>query len=172
MPESEDSPFNKCSSCGKIVVSIGRHSCGVLSSSQSENYTDSKPRRDERIKKAAQDQRDPTEFVLVGSSAGNKSGYAYHELDKDGEPLHDLSGRTDHYRKLTRKQAWEASKSPCQICRKILDKWIPYRQNTMLWWIDSMASSKIGRGDSLSIVCFRLFTACLMLWTVYMVVLS
>lgn len=105
--------FDVCSDCDTPVVELQSHSCPT------EDTT--KPRREERLKRAQADTRPDSETVLVTPTRARKgSSYAYHELGENGMPKCGGSGGTiqEDYRRVSREQAKKRNRCPCRSCQQ------------------------------------------------------
>ncbi|ELZ97039.1 hypothetical protein C440_04658 [Haloferax mucosum ATCC BAA-1512] len=80
-----------------------------------------KPTSEQRAKLAAEDSRDDSDIVATTPSGAYTGGYAYHELDDDGELV--CGGHSEgHFVEMTRGEAKRSGKTPCGKCEWILDR--------------------------------------------------
>ncbi|MCO8265121.1 hypothetical protein ACOZ4B_08475 [Haloferax prahovense] len=82
-------------------------------------HIDQKPTSEQRSELAAQDTRDDDDRVATTPNGAYTGGYAYHELDDDGEIV--CGGHSDgRFVEVTRAEAKRTGKTPCGKCEWIL----------------------------------------------------
>ena len=108
-----DDVFERCASCGTIVVQLSTHQCP--STSRGDGST-----REERERLAERDDRDDQALVGVFQRASG-STYAYHELDARGRPRCPTRNPTKakKFEVIRRQEAKERGKAPCGHCRSL-----------------------------------------------------
>lgn len=109
----EDDVFERCPSCGTIVVQLATHQCP--STAQRDGST-----REERERMAERDDRDDQALVGVFQRASG-STYAYHELDGRQQPRCPTRNPTKakKFEVMQRQEAKERGKAPCGHCRSL-----------------------------------------------------
>ena len=113
-PEEVRETFEYCEDCESLVVSVDQHTCSTGRAS-------GKPSAAERAQLAAADSRPLDEEVLIPEGRSQNNAWAYHELGRDGEPLHEV----DHQSGSTRGSREEAINNgchPCGRCRLIQER--------------------------------------------------
>jgi len=113
-PEDVRETFEYCEDCESLVVSVGQHTCETGRAS-------GKPSATERAQLAAADQRPLEEEVLIPEGRSQNNAWAYHELDEDGDPLHDLNHRSGA-ETGPREEAINSGCYPCGQCRLIQER--------------------------------------------------
>ncbi|AKU08179.1 MULTISPECIES: hypothetical protein [Haloferax] len=83
-------------------------------------HIDQKPTSEQRSELAAQDTRDDDDRVATTPNGAYTGGYAYHELDEDGELV--CGGHSDgRFVEVTRAEAKRTGKTPCGKCEWLLE---------------------------------------------------
>ena len=113
-PEDVRETFEYCEGCEKLVVSVDQHSCSTGRAS-------GKPSAHERAQLAAADQRPLEEEVLIPAGRSQHNAWAYHELDEDGDPLHELNHQAGASTG-PREEAINEGCYPCGQCRLIQER--------------------------------------------------
>lgn len=82
-----------------------------------------RPTADERHILAEADTQDDTEVVATSPHGAANYGYAYHHIRHDGESVYCGHGTVgDEFESVRIKEAQRRSKSPCQMCERILSQ--------------------------------------------------
>jgi len=113
-PEDVRETFEYCEDCESLVASVSKHTCETERASR-------KPSAAERAKLAAADQRPLEEEVLIPKGRSQNNAWAYHELDEDGDPLHELNHRAGA-ETGPREEAINSGCYPCGRCRLIQER--------------------------------------------------
>lgn len=113
-PEDVRETFEYCEDCESLVVSVDQHSC-------SSGRSTGKPSAHERAQLAAADQRPLEEDVLIPEGRSQNNAWAYHELDEDGDPLHELNHQAGS-ETGSREEAINSGCYPCGQCRLIQER--------------------------------------------------
>lgn len=113
-PQDVRETFEYCEACETLVVSVDQHTCATGRSTGS-------PSAAERAQLAAADQRPLEEEVLYPKGRSANHAWAYHELDADGELLHELDHQAGAIRG-PREEAINNGCYPCGQCRLIQER--------------------------------------------------
>lgn len=115
LPEGISETFQECQQCGGYFVKVASHRCADPRG----DTTD--PDRDERRRRAAEDERPDGDSVAILPTRSVSGSYAYHEIDADGLPECGGGGvRThDEWIRLSRAEAKARGKAPCGTCRRL-----------------------------------------------------
>lgn len=115
-PEDVREAFEYCPDCETITAQVKQHDCPPA-----DGHENNKVTADEREELAEGDERPPDELVLYSSGRSNTGAWAYHELDGDGMPLHEVSYQGSEKRE-PRAKAKEDGCYPCGRCRIIQER--------------------------------------------------
>lgn len=110
-PEDVREAFEYCEACEKVIVSVDQHTCSGEGGSGHKSAA-------ERAQLAALDDRPRDEDVLYPKGRSTNNAWAYHELDEDGDPLHELDHRSGS-EIAPRAEAIDQGCFPCGQCRLI-----------------------------------------------------
>jgi len=81
----------------------------------------STPGTKERAKLAQQDWRESDHLVLSRPQGASNYGYAYHEMNDEGEPICGAGGPETEFKEITVIEAQNRGKCPCQMCERIIE---------------------------------------------------
>ncbi|QIO20873.1 hypothetical protein [Haloarcula sp. JP-L23] len=80
---------------------------------------DSRPNSDERQHQAEQDTRADGMDVLITPSGSANGGYAYHDMDKKGQPICNAGDQNTEFKKVEISEAKRLNKTPCGMCKRL-----------------------------------------------------
>lgn len=116
-PEDVQETFEFCDDCRKVVVSVDQHTC----TEDGAGSGNSRKSAAQRARLAALDDRPEGADVLFPTGRSGNNAWAYHELDADGEALHDVNyAGGDEIG--TRGEAINKGCYPCGTCRLIQER--------------------------------------------------
>lgn len=113
-PEDIRNTFEICEDCGSLVVHLAAHQCPAAESPAPTSVAD-------RAKLAEADDRPLEEEVKYPTGRSSNNAWAYHEVDEDGEPLHELSHKSGT-ETGSREEAINAGCYPCGHCRTLEER--------------------------------------------------
>lgn len=115
-PEDVREAFEYCEDCEKVVARLDGHTCPDDSGSRTGHKSAA-----ERARLAQLDDRPHDEEVLYPKGRSNRNAWAYHELDEDGDPLHEVQHAGGSERG-TREEAINEGCYPCGKCRTLQEQ--------------------------------------------------
>lgn len=106
-----------CTNCGTVRATMSHHDC---ESEQTDRADLERPSPAKREARRESDQGDPGDIVKTSPKSASSGAYAYHELDEHGEAICNPGDDETELEAITRKEAQERRKCPCQMCQRIL----------------------------------------------------
>jgi hypothetical protein len=87
---------------------------------QSDREISDRPTRRQRDMLASRDDRNEKTRVATTPTGASQSGYAYHHVDRNGDPICGAGGPDTEFELVTIHEAQKRHKSPCRMCDRIV----------------------------------------------------
>jgi len=109
--------YSVCTKCGTIRATMSHHDCGAAEADDPDNH---RPSPAERKARREADTGDPSEIVKTSPKSASSGAYAYHEVDENGAAICNPGNDETDLEAVTREEAQERRKCPCQMCQRIV----------------------------------------------------